>query len=142
MPSSSALMLAIASVVGTGAACITAPAASQSQPLGRNFDVRVGQIVQIAGEMLTVTFERVAEDSRCPTNVKCVWEGDAVVRVALQGQNAERGTLDLHTQAAAKREADFQKYRLRLVQLVPWPKDSGGIPAETYIATLVVTRSP
>ncbi len=136
------MAFAVAVIVSLGAACMTAPAASQSQPLGRNFDVRVGQTVQIAGETLTVTFERVAEDSRCPTNVKCVWEGDAVVRVTLQGQNAERGTLNLHTQAAAAREADFQKYRLRLVQLVPWPKDSGGIPAETYIATLVVTRSP
>ncbi len=136
------MAFAIVAIVGLGGSCMTAPQVAPSQsPLGKNFDLRVGQTVQIAGEGLTVTFERVAEDSRCPTNTKCVWEGDAVVRLALQGQNAERGTVNLHTQAAS-REAGFQKYRLRLVQLVPWPKDSGGIPAETYIATLVVTRSP
>jgi hypothetical protein len=137
------MAFAIAAIAGLGASCATTPTGAPSEsPLGANFDVRVGQAVQITGETLTVTFERVAEDSRCPTNVKCVWEGDAVVRLALQGQKAERGTLNLHTQANAQREAAFQVYRVRLVQLVPWPKDSGGIPAETYVATLNVTRSP
>jgi hypothetical protein len=106
--------------------------------LGRNFDVRINETVAIDGESLRITFERVVEDSRCPTNTTCVCAGDAVVRLALLGANAERGTLNLHTLSETAAQGCFQRFRLRLVQLVPVPHDSGGIPAEQYVATLVV----
>jgi hypothetical protein len=107
--------------------------------LGSRFDVRINEAVQIAGEPLRVTFERVVEDSRCPTNTTCIWAGDAVVRIGLRGANAESGTLDLHTLSDTAAEGSFQKYRLRLVQLAPTPHESGGIPADQYVATLIVS---
>lgn len=123
-----------------------APAASpgtprSSAPLGKNFDARIGERVDIAGESLAVTFEKVVEDSRCPTGTTCIWEGDAVVRLGLRGARAATGTLDLHAQMPSQREGAFQNYRVRIVQLVPWPKDGTGIPASQYVATLVVVRS-
>ena len=35
---------------------------------------------------VAVAFESVAEDSRCPTNAVCVWAGQAVVGLTLDGE--------------------------------------------------------
>ena len=107
---------------------------------GQDFDARIGETVAIAGEPLTVTFEQVVEDSRCPANAACVWAGTAVVRIGLRVADTQRGTLRLETLSDAEREGVFQKYRLRLVQLRPTPADSRRIPDEQYVATLVVRR--
>ena len=63
-----------------------------------------------------------------------------MVRLGLRGVNAERGTLELHKDAGPQQEASFQTYRVRLVQLAPYPKDSTGISAEKYVATLIVVK--
>jgi hypothetical protein len=117
-----------------------AVAMAQSARPGQDFDARIGETVAIAGEPLTVTFEQVVEDSRCPANATCVWAGTAVVRVGLRVADTQRGTLQLQTLSDAAREGVFQKYRLRLVQLRPAPADSSRIPDEQYVATLVVRR--
>ncbi len=126
---------------GRSSSTVTASSVGSHASLGQDFELRIGETVEIDGEPLVVTFERVVEDSRCPTNVTCVWAGDAVVRIRLQGAKAEAGTLDLHTQSDANREGGFERYRVRLVQLLPAPQDSGGIPPERYVATLIVVRT-
>jgi hypothetical protein len=45
--------------------------------------VRLGQIASVDGPR--VRPERVIEDSRCPTDVQCVWAGRLVVRVTVLG---------------------------------------------------------
>ncbi len=109
--------------------------------LNQPVDVRVGLTVEVSGEPITITFEQVTEDSRCPTGVNCVWEGDAVVRLRAEAPQAERATLDLHTHATRLREADYRGYRVRLTQLAPWPKDGSRISPDQYVATIVVLRS-
>ena len=115
-------------------------AGAQSARAGESFDLRIGEIVAIVGEPLTVSFEQVVEDSRCPANVACVWAGTAVVRIGLRGANSERGVLNLQTLSEDAGEGTFQQYRLRLVQLVPSPRESGRIPADQYHATLMVRK--
>ena len=107
--------------------------------LGQEFDLRVGGSARISGEPLTITFESVVTDSRCPTNTTCVFEGDAIVRLNIEGANAGRLTLDLHTQANGPREGRFQTYGIRLVRLAPERQNSSAIPSDQYIATLIVS---
>jgi hypothetical protein len=45
--------------------------------------VRLGQIASVDGPR--VRPERVIEDSRCPTDVQCIWAGRLVVRVTVLG---------------------------------------------------------
>jgi hypothetical protein len=137
-------------IVGAGA-CTTIPTQSQhslvqgtarpiSARLGQEFDVRIGETAAIADEPLTLTFEQVVEDSRCPTNTTCVWAGTAVTRLELRVGDTASGTVNLQTLSEAQAEAVFQKYRLRLVRLAPTPRDSSRIPAEQYVLTLIVRR--
>lgn len=107
---------------------------------GADFTLKIGQTAEVTGGSLIVAFERVTDDSRCPKNTNCVWEGDAVVHLGLQGANAEKGTLELHSQIDTKQEGTFQNYRVRIVQLAPWPQTSGKIPDSQYIATLKILK--
>ncbi len=56
------------------------------------------QPVLIQPEEITITFEQVLEDSRCPMGADCIWEGMTVVELSLQksGQQATTFTLSDH----------------------------------------------
>jgi hypothetical protein len=144
----SSIVLAVGCTVGIGTAgvggsMVAAPSAAGAgqaeAPLARPFELKAAGTVRIAGASLTVEFEKVAEDSRCPEGVTCVWEGDAVARLHLLGSGLERATLNLHTQSSFPREGTFQKYRVRLVGLAPSRRSGSEIPPDAYVATLVVS---
>jgi hypothetical protein len=68
------------------AACATAPAATSGPTAG------LGETAYTNG--LYVRPIAVVEDSRCPTNVVCVWAGRLIVRSEVRGGSWSR-TLDL-----------------------------------------------
>jgi hypothetical protein len=107
--------------------------------LGEAFDLHVSQSIRVKGESLTVTFERVVEDSRCPTGATCIWAGDAVVRLTLTGARGQTATIDLHTQSRPDADSRFGAYLVRLAHLGPDPRENG-IPADQYVATLIVEK--
>ncbi len=45
--------------------------------LEEEFLLPIGEEAVIKGEDLRIRFESVIEDSRCPLNVQCIWEGRA-----------------------------------------------------------------
>jgi hypothetical protein len=106
---------------------------------GREFDLAAGRTARIAGAPATVRFDQVTEDSRCPVDVTCVWEGDAIVRLQVERPDADRVTVDLHTNAAFAREAATDGYLVRLIRLAPLPREGQTTPPERYVATLVVS---
>ena len=116
------------------------PAApARDAALDQEFEVRVGQLVTVEGERLRVTFSRVAEDSRCPEGVQCVWAGNAKVVLKLSKGRRRASTLTLNTGVDPK-EAAFRGYEVRLVKLDPYPKEKRRIRRRDYVATLVVSR--
>jgi len=117
---------------------LAAPAAKDAA-LGQEFDVRVGQWVTIEGERLRVTFDRVAEDSRCPEGVQCVWAGNAKVVLRLSKARRRSSTMTLNTGTDPK-QAAYRGYEVRLVKLEPYPKEKRRIRRRDYAATLVVER--
>ncbi|HEV8600042.1 MAG TPA: hypothetical protein VGQ69_11825 [Gemmatimonadales bacterium] len=52
---------------------------------GQEFDLELDHSARIAGSEQSVHFEAVEQDSRCPVDVTCVWAGNALVRLRLQG---------------------------------------------------------
>lgn len=102
--------------------------------LNEKFQLRVGQSATFDNGRLWFEFESVPSDSRCPENALCVWAGDAIaVLKYLDGQDT------LHTYLEPK-ATQRQNYQITLVQLSPYPKTSGTIPQDEYVATFVVTK--
>lgn len=110
---------------------------ADSVPLQLGRRTRVGD--------LPLTFVSVLSDSRCPRDVVCVWQGDAMVTIQadppclLQGCLAPSALLELHTDGEPK-EAEYFGYRIRLLALEPEPLAGGRIDPRSYVAWVRVTR--
>jgi hypothetical protein len=133
----SILTATLSLVLATGASVLAAPTSS----LGKEFTVRVGQTVTIAGEQLSLTFTRVTEDSRCPSGVVCVWEGNAQIAVTVSKSANEPVTLLLNTNPSFPTTATYLDYTVTLVELKPYPRSTRPIPESRYRADLLVTRN-
>ena len=51
---------------------------------GEEFTLVVGDSARLGDSELLLMFDGVSEDSRCPRNVTCVWEGNARVKFILR----------------------------------------------------------
>jgi hypothetical protein len=86
---------------------------------------------------LIVGFRGVAQDSRCPVDVTCVWAGDAELRVPVTIEKMAWTSLVLHT-TMEPRSAKFRDYTITVVGLKPEPRAGQSIPRDGYTVTLRV----
>lgn len=108
-------------------------------PYGEPFDLRLGERALVAGEF-RVTFERVAEESRCPLSAECVHAGNAAAAFAVES-DAGKATLTLNTGREPKSAAAMGG-ELRLVELAPRPGADAVVDTSAYVATVIVSPAP
>jgi hypothetical protein len=109
---------------------------------GREFTLAVGETANIRGTELLVHFVGVGEDSRCPVDVQCPWQGDAEVRLELSSRNAEFApqSRTLHS-GVEPHETSFMGVTIRLVDVRPDPRAAGPpISPGSYTVELVAQR--
>lgn len=106
--------------------------------LDREVGVREGEQVVVDDGRLTVGFQEVTEDSRCPVDVQCAWAGEAAVVLRLAEEGREPALVTLRT-TENKQTGTYGAYSVALRNLDPRPR-SAGSPPETYLATLEVRR--
>jgi hypothetical protein len=106
---------------------------------GDRVELRPGESVRIEALDLMVTFDAVLEDSRCPLEVCCIWEGDAAVRLILTADTGGSETAILHT-SQAPWKADYRGATFRLEDLRPHPTTPGPLDPDQYRAVLRVVR--
>ena len=109
-------------------------------PLGQPFELQSGASAILDG--LTITFDRVASDSRCPLDASCLefHAGDAVVAVSISQSAGGSVGRELHTNNTAGSEVSYLAYSIKLLSLSPYPRSNRQIRAGDYVATLVVAR--
>ena len=111
--------------------------------VGQGADVTItlapGSEVFPFGDAFHLSFAEVREDSRCPTDVVCIWAGNAVVRLGLAVGTGPTAPYDLNT-TTDPREMVYGVYRITLVGLAPAPLSTSTIPLSGYRATLRVIR--
>ncbi|MGA9773619.1 MAG: hypothetical protein WBV94_31605 [Blastocatellia bacterium] len=115
-------------------------AADSDAVLRQEFKIRYGQEVTVKGEGLKVKFVSVPDDSRCPENVTCVWEGDAKIMTSVRRASAEESQIELHTNGKFARSGRYQQYVITLVSLDPYPKTDANKKQSDYVATLQITK--
>lgn len=112
---------------------------SAQAALDEPFALRVGRSAGISGTPLSVRFDQVAEDSRCPSDVACVWSGNARVLITAVADGRLR-QMELNT-GLEPRDGVVAPYVVRLEALQPIPSTSSTVAAEEYVATFRVTES-
>lgn len=115
------------------------PEPSQEVSLDEEFTIKIGQHVQVKDTNLKITFTSVAEDSRCPVDVSCVWAGNARLNMEVKKGRKKFAAVFLNT-TLNPGEIIFKGYRVKLIKLNPQPK--AGIPMDpgTYEATFIVSN--
>jgi hypothetical protein len=108
--------------------------------LDEPFLVRVGQSAEIAGADLRIRFDRVGEDSRCPSDVVCVWGGNARVQLTVEA-DGEVEALELNS-GMDPRSTVLKGFRLSLEAVEPEARTTITIDPAEYLVSLRVTREP
>jgi len=127
-----------------GSQALTAPAASRSNslspPMGAwTLELAMGQSVEIDG--LGIELLQVVEDSRCATDLTCVWAGRVTVALGLWQERTYLGEFLLTLgEAASAAQVEIGNHRIELSGVLPVPStDIMPIDPADYSVILQVT---
>lgn len=113
--------------------------ADPGQPyLEQPFYLPMGSSVKIAGQNLTLRFDAVTNDSRCPRNVNCVTEGEAKCAVTIDDGTLTPVTFTVRGLDWDNAEYKFKKYLLAF-KLDPYPTAGQQIPQSDYRLYMTVS---
>lgn len=108
--------------------------------LGTNFEIMANQTVSIQPQGVMLQLVNVT-DSRCPSDVTCIWAGQATVNLAVQ-DNGNTNLLTLVSQAGSTDIKSTGQYVVQLVKVDPYPTSKKTINFSDYIITLRVSSMP
>jgi hypothetical protein len=111
--------------------------------LSRPFNLAVNQTAYIESADLAVKFVKVTEDSRCPSDVVCVWEGRVSILVDLMqvSSGSGIGQFTLSLGGGQVSTGSFGNYSIRLLDVQPYPVSTVEISPSDYVTTLVIDSS-
>lgn len=117
---------------------VIAVAASQKTRSVRGYtaEIQIGEEKKI-GDLL-IAFEGIAEDSRCPEGVVCVWAGNARAHFSAADRMGQRVEFDLNT-GLQPRSQRFGGYTIKLEKLAPYPHINRETQVDEYVATVFVS---
>ena len=107
------------------------------QALDVPFELKSQHYAEISAENLTITFLKVVGDSRCPSDVTCVWEGKADLIFNISKNQSQEITLSTYTNNTVN---VFDKYKIQLIDVKPYPTSTKTIKPEDYVAILKITH--
>ncbi len=111
---------------------------TQEPQLGVPFTLKIWEEA-ILDEELTIWFESVVSDNRCPQNVECIVAGLAEITLGVRTPSGDPALLTLGTEPGTD-TVTFQNYTIQLSALNPYPLDISP-PLEDYEAILIITRT-
>lgn len=104
---------------------------------GPEFQLAIGETARIDGTTSRITFRSVAEDSRCPADVRCVWAGNARLLLTLSTDGRGDSSISVNT-GIEPRSALVSGHLLRVTSLTPQPRAGIAIPPNSYVAKLAL----
>ncbi|TBN03325.1 hypothetical protein EYD45_09970 [Hyunsoonleella flava] len=94
--------------------------------------------VNLSDTKFTICLDSI-QDSRCPTGLVCVWEGDAATYFSLDnGQNIK--SITLHTNTIFQQDTLIDGLRIKLLDVSPYPDKNVEPDISKYKARIEVIR--
>lgn len=92
--------------------------------LNTEFQLKINQVAFLKSENIKIKFLNILEDSRCPSGVQCVWQGQARVQINIEKDNNNLGDFILTSLAGKENISikDFDGYTIQLLEVMPHPK--------------------
>jgi hypothetical protein len=110
--------------------------------IDNQFSLGIGQIAELKGEQLTIQFEGIRDDSRCPKGATCIWQGNvsSILQINDNGLSSkivliEPGLSDQYYKNTYK-QYEFTSH------VQPYPELGKKISNEDYLLFLTVKKIP
>lgn len=87
-----------------------------------------------------ICFDSVLNDSRCPKEVYCFWEGNASVRFKFEKYNSRPVIFDLNTHLGFTHDTIIDSYKFTLLGLSPYPSVNRRTRLRDYKAKILIER--
>lgn len=104
------------------------PSATSSKTTSGTVYLSEGQNIFLKDQQMNVTFKKMVEDSRCPKDVNCIWEGVATAEVELMGVATRPRIVHISTQDNAAKGLEktvmFDGYAITMTEVSPYPTQS------------------
>ena len=123
-------------IAGPGCASVTTAVVAEP---GVSFTLEPGQTAAVKGTDARITFKTVRDDSRCPVDVTCVWEGDAKAEIVISRDGAADETRILSI-TAPNNEVRVGNLRIRFRSLAPVPRQADPPASRKYRAEFVADQ--
>jgi hypothetical protein len=110
--------------------------------LNKKFSIGYDRIVRIPSENLEIQFIDVVDDSRCPSDTQCVWQGQVEITLHLIQGDRDLGNVNLVRQARLENSAiaTIDSYTIELLDIKPYPTTTQPIELSNYTAILEISR--
>lgn len=137
------ILLTLVLVLGFQAAQVEAVPATPptvTASLNKPFQLKLKQSAVIPAEKMTVSFDALVQDSRCPAQAMCVWAGDVVVRLKVALGKIPAKPIEL-TWGLGEQKARsvLEKYTISLQAVAPpQPRFDQHLLPSAYLLTLLV----
>jgi hypothetical protein len=131
-------VLLVTALIATAACAPEVDAKTVS--LGHSFSLAVGQSASIDGEDLAIRFIDVIADSRCPSGVVCIWQGEVacLVEITYSGTGQQK-VLTYPGLTQEPSNAQFGPYQFTF-SVEPYPEAGEEIEKSEYRLNLLVTE--
>jgi hypothetical protein len=111
--------------------------------LGEEITIQVFDTATYCNENLSITFNTYPNESRCPTNVTCIWAGfvEIELSVNLKGKDT---VLKLSTEpnvSGIPVQANVGDYSIKLIDVIPYPATNIRIDPNQFKVILLVEKA-
>lgn len=103
---------------------------------GDTLELAIGESVSDYNYGYKITLDSVTDDSRCPLDVNCVWEGTAFGNFTID----YNGDSISHTSVRLGNYSLIKKNYFKFIDLLPYPVSDIEIAPEDYIAKIVIEK--
>lgn len=107
--------------------------------LGKEFTLKIGETVNIKDESSSLKVNKLIDDSRCPSNVNCIWAGQVSFDMSFKKTINQNFTIGFGGSTTSTKSIDG--YNIKLIKVSPTAFTSGNTPKESdYLLTLKVEK--
>ncbi len=122
-------------VLAIVAACDTGPNNPSAQQAGKDeFSVAYGRDVDVPGTLARLGFDQVTEESRCPSDVVCVWEGQVTLVLGVTIGDGPTVPQQVTLRGEGSALLTIQGVTLTLFRVNPYPITTEPHGPEDYVA--------
>jgi len=129
----------IFSITGFAALMVLQPLAFGEEIISLDFPIglKIGETASIDSELKMTLLD--IEDSRCPSDVTCIWQGTVLAKIQLEKGSQDLGIYNISMETTEENEQTFDKYYIRLTNVKPYPISTIPIQSTDYVLTFFVS---